>query len=252
MIAPKPTITIVVDNQAGDGLLADNAGKLKIGLEQTDILVLSHGHHDHTGRIPLVLKAARKAKVYCHPGVVQPRYSTRNGTAKAIHMPRESMAAIDKLPTEKLNWMPRARLVARGIGLTGPIPRETDYEDTGGPFFLDHQGKRADPIDDDLVLWIRTEQGLVVCVGCCHAGIVNTIKHVFRLSGMRTLRALIGGFHLLNADDKRLAQTIAALRSFAPELIVPCHCTGAKAMQMLTSSFGERVEPGRAGARYSF
>jgi 7,8-dihydropterin-6-yl-methyl-4-(beta-D-ribofuranosyl)aminobenzene 5'-phosphate synthase len=278
MIAPKPTITIVVDNQAGDGLLAEhglslwidagdtrilfdtgqgaalayNAGKLEIGLEQTDILVLSHGHYDHSGGIPLVLKAARQAKVYCHPGVVQPRYSTRNGMAKEIHMPRESMAAIDKLPAEKLNWMSRARLVARGIGLTGPIPRETDYEDTGGPFFLDPQARRADPIKDDLALWIRTEQGLIVCVGCCHAGVVNTLRHVFRLSGINRLRALIGGLHLLNAQEERLAQTVAALHDFAPELIVPCHCTGHKATQLLTSSFGERVVPGSAGARYSF
>jgi 7,8-dihydropterin-6-yl-methyl-4-(beta-D-ribofuranosyl)aminobenzene 5'-phosphate synthase len=278
MIAPKPTITIVVDNLAGDGLLAEhglslwidagdtrilfdtgqgaalayNAGKLEIGLEQTDILVLSHGHYDHSGGIPLVLKAARQAKVYCHPGVVQPRYSTRNGTAKEIHMPRESMAAIDKLPAEKLNWMSRARLVARGIGLTGPIPRETDYEDTGGPFFLDPQARRADPIKDDLALWIRTEQGLIVCVGCCHAGVVNTLRHVFRLSGINRLRALIGGLHLLNAQEERLAQTVAALHDFAPELIVPCHCTGHKATQLLTSSFGERVVPGSAGARYSF
>jgi len=278
MIAPRLKITIMVDNQAGDGLaaehglslwidagatrivfdtgqgaaLAGNAGKLGIGLEQADILVLSHGHYDHTGGIPLVLQSARKTQLYCHAGVVQPRYAMRNGTAKTIRMPRDSMAAIDKLPEENLHWTSRARLVARGIGLTGPIPRETDYEDPGGPFFLDRQGRRADPIDDDLALWMPTAQGLVVCVGCCHAGIVNTLNHVFRLSGTNRLRALIGGFHLLDAGEERLEQTVAALRSCAPELVVPCHCTGEKAMQMLTSALDNRVVPGRAGAGYEF
>jgi len=278
MIVPKLTITIVVDNQAGDGLraehglslwidagdtkilfdtgqgaaLADNAGKLGIGLERADILVLSHGHYDHTGGVPLVLKSSRKAKVYCHAGVVQPRYSMRNGTAKAIRMPSDSMAALDKLPEENLHWTSRARLIAGGIGLTGPIPRETSFEDPGGPFFLDRQGRRADPIDDDLALWMTTGRGLVVCVGCCHAGIVNTLTHVFRLSGTNRLRAVIGGFHLLDAGTERLEQTMAALRSLAPELVVPCHCTGEKAIKMLTAALGERVVPGRARAEYAF
>jgi 7,8-dihydropterin-6-yl-methyl-4-(beta-D-ribofuranosyl)aminobenzene 5'-phosphate synthase len=278
MMTPRLKITIVVDNQAGDGLLAehglslwidtgatrilfdtgqgaalaDNARQLGIGLEQADILVLSHGHYDHTGGIPHVLQSARKINVYCHAAAVQPRYVVREGTATAIRMPSASMSAIDKLPEKNLYWTSRARLVAGGIGLTGPIPRETSFEDTGGPFFLDPQARRADPIDDDLALWMLTGRGLVVCVGCCHAGIVNTLNHVFRLSGMNRLRALIGGFHLLNASEQRLEQTVAALRSFSPELVVPCHCTGEKAMQMLTAAFGARVVPGRAGAAYGF
>ena len=135
--------------------MADNARKLGIGLEQADFLVVSHGHYDHTDGIPLVLQSSRKIKVYCHAGVVQPRYAMRNGTAKTIRMPRESMAAIDKLAEENLHWTSRELLLAEGIGLTGPIPRETSNEDTGGPFFLDPQGRRADPIDDDLALWMK-------------------------------------------------------------------------------------------------
>jgi len=278
MNAPLLKITIVVDNEAGDGLaaehglslwidaggtrivfdtgqggvLADNARKLGIGLEQADALVLSHGHYDHTGGIPVVLKSSRKIRVYCHAEAVQPRYAMHNGTAKAIHMPRESMAAIDRLPEENLRWVSRAALLAGGIGITGPIPRETSYEDPGGPFFLDPQGQRADAIDDDLALWIGTDRGLVVCVGCCHAGIVNTLHHVMRLSGINRVRALIGGLHLLQAGEERLDQTVAALRAFSPALLVPCHCTGAKAMRLLTPAFGGRVVPGRAGARYEF
>ena len=43
----------------------------------------------------------------------------------------------------------------------GPIPGETSFEDTGGPFYLDPEGERADPIDDDLALWIRTDDGVI-------------------------------------------------------------------------------------------
>jgi hypothetical protein len=75
------SITILVDNQAGDGLMAEhglslwietegrrilfdaghgpalesNARALGVDLGTSDTLVVSHGHYDHTGGIPQVL-----------------------------------------------------------------------------------------------------------------------------------------------------------------------------------------------------
>ncbi|MDD5451902.1 MAG: MBL fold metallo-hydrolase [Desulfovibrionales bacterium] len=208
MNAHRFRITILVDNQAAPGLmsehglslwieaedkrilfdtgqgsaLAANASVLGVDLSEIDILVLSHGHYDHTGGIPQLLKVNKKVEAYCHPGVVQPRYAIRDGTPKPIQMPRESIVSINKLPAQRLHWVSQPLLLSERIGITGPIPRQTSYEDTGGPFFLDPEGRRVDPIDDDLALWVQTEDGLVICVGCCHAGLVNTLNHVRRLN----------------------------------------------------------------------
>jgi 7,8-dihydropterin-6-yl-methyl-4-(beta-D-ribofuranosyl)aminobenzene 5'-phosphate synthase len=271
-------VTILVDNQAGEGLLAEhglslwietedkrilfdtgqgsalesNARILGVDLGRTDVLVLSHGHYDHTGGIAQVLQQARNINAYCHPGVVLPRYIIRKGKPQPIQMPRESMAAIDKLPLERLHWVQQPILLYDKIGITGPIPRETSFEDTGGPFYLDPEGKHADSIDDDLALWIRTDDGAIVCVGCSHAGLVNTLNHVRRLSHGLRVRAVIGGFHLLNAGRERLDQTVAALRLFEPDAVVPCHCTGEPAVALLRGALGERVSPGAAGMTYQF
>ncbi len=48
-------------------------------------------------------------------------------------------------------------------------------------------------------------------------------------------------------SDAALDRTIAALRSTAPDLIVPCHCTGDQAASALKDALGERVTPGAAG-----
>jgi 7,8-dihydropterin-6-yl-methyl-4-(beta-D-ribofuranosyl)aminobenzene 5'-phosphate synthase len=271
-------ITMLVDDLAGEGLsaehglslwidtgterilfdtgqpaaLGENARRLRIGLDQASILILSHGHYDHTGGIPQVLKHVRETNVYCHPGVVQLRYSIRDGRPKPIQMPRESIAAIDELPARSIHWTSQALLLSERIGITGPIPRETSYEDTGGPFYLDPQGWRTDPVDDDLALWIRTADGLAVCVGCCHAGLVNTLNHACHLTKQDRIRAVIGGFHLLNANDQRLELTTAALRSFSPSMVVPCHRTGERAIKVLKATLGERVAPSYAGASYGF
>ena len=62
------------------------------------------------------------------------------------------------------------------------------------------------------------------------------------------LRAVLGGFHLNEASEARLARTTIELQELDPDLIVPCHCTGDAAVEALRQSFGEHVLPGSAGA----
>lgn len=278
MIALSTRVTVLIDNEAADGLAAEhgfslwletegehilfdtgqsgafaaNAEVLGIDLSLADSIVLSHGHYDHSGGLPAAFRLAGKASVYCHPEAVSPRFSLHNTPPRSIRMPTASLMALDRLPIEQLHWLQKELHISERIGLTGPIPRETDFEDTGGQFFLDRLGQRPDPIDDDLALWVGTGQGLVVIVGCAHAGLVNTLRHISRSKPGMRIRAIIGGFHLLNADPQRLERTIAALREYSPDLIVPCHCTGGIAMAALRGAFGDRVLPGLAGMTYSF
>jgi 7,8-dihydropterin-6-yl-methyl-4-(beta-D-ribofuranosyl)aminobenzene 5'-phosphate synthase len=238
---------------AGQGsAFESNARILGVDFRKTDILVLSHGHYDHTGGIPRILQEAPNVHVYCHPEIGRARYTIRNAIPKPIQMPLESQAALDLLPRGHLHWVRHRLALSDKINLTGPIPRETSFEDTGGPFFLDPRGTRADPIEDDLALWIHTDEGAIVCVGCSHSGLVNTLSHVRRLSDGAGVRAVIGGFHLLQAGRERLGQTMAALRSLDPDMVVPCHCTGHDAVQALQEALGERVTLGAAGMTLEF
>ena len=272
-------ITLIVDNHAGEGLsaehgfsllietlggrrilfdtgageaLKDNVSELDVEISSIDTVVLSHGHYDHTGGLPFVLGSARKVEVYCHPSAFLPRYSIEDGKAKPVGLPRDSARVLDRLPDDRLRWVNGPVKLTEAIGMTGPVPRETSFEDVGGPFYMDTKGEIPDRLEDDASLWIDTPAGLVVLTGCCHSGIVNTINCVFEQSGRTKLLAVIGGLHLVNADETRLKETMKALKSYAPELIVPCHCTGEKAVERLRSVFGERVLPGSSGLEFEF
>jgi len=270
-------ITIIVDNKAAEGLLSEhgfsawievagrrllfdtgqgatlagNADKLGIDLRTVDTLVLSHGHYDHTGGVPLVIARSPTAETYVHPEATGPRYSIRDGVAKQIAMPAAARTALETHAVG-VRWTTRKVQLAAGLGITGPIPRLTDFEDNGGPFFVDTDGAQPDPIADDLALWMHTDRGLVVVVGCSHAGLVNTLRHALKLSGEPRLHAVLGGFHLNEASEVRLVRTMAELQELGPDLIVPCHCTGDAAVERLRQSFGERVQQGSAGAVFRF
>jgi 7,8-dihydropterin-6-yl-methyl-4-(beta-D-ribofuranosyl)aminobenzene 5'-phosphate synthase len=237
---------ILFDTGQGPSL-ENNIPALGQDLTQTDILVLSHGHYDHTGGVAWVLRHAPDADVYCHPGVVQVRYAVHNGKAKSIGIPRRPLKALKKLSPERLHWVQGPVILAEHVGITGPIPRSTEYEDTGGPFYLDKQGWRPDPLEDDLALWIQTEKGLVVCFGCAHSGAVNTLDYIRSLNRDMGIRAVIGGLHLINAGEERMNETIAALRGLKIPLVIPCHCTGPDALKVLAEALGDSVSPGASG-----
>ena len=73
-------------------------------------------------------------------------------------------------------------------------------------------------------------KGLVILTGCGHAGIVNICRYAQRLTGVDQIYAVIGGFHLNGPlFEPIIGGTVGALAEFAPEVIVPAHCTGWKA-----------------------
>lgn len=272
-------LTVVVDNQAGDGLIAEhgyalwieaddrtilfdtaeskglqpNCQALALDLSRVTDLVLSHGHYDHTGGIASVLAKAGGARVYVHQAALQPRYVLRNGTTiEPVRMPERSMQALHHLPEDAIQWLTQPTQITERIGVTGPIPRFTDYEDPGAPYFFDQSRQRPDLIDDDVSMWLRTETGLVICVGCAHAGIVNIVNEISRITGEQRIDTIIGGLHLLHAGPERLEPTAQALNALNISRLVACHCSGAAAVDYLADHLTCQVIRGHSGLSLSF
>lgn len=238
---------ILFDTGQSD-ILIDNAQQLGIDLATADALVLSHGHYDHTGGIESVIARNSSITIYCNSGVFIPRYSRQSdGRMKPIGITRKSLDALHRI-FGNIHWVDKPLMLADDIGITGPIPRETDFEDTGGNFFYDLEGAKPDPVIDDLVVWVQTSRGLCVLTGCCHSGLVNTLQYISSLTGQAPVHSVIGGFHLLNASPERMENTCDYLHDCNVNRIVPCHCTGEKAVEYLRLRFNDRVQIGRAGS----
>lgn len=218
----------------GQGMtLAHNAARLGIDLAQTEAIVLSHGHYDHVSGLPHALQVAPKASLWFHPAATEPKF-LRNPDGTLRRISTDFMQRGEFGPGRAVHRVTEPREVAPDVWVTGTVPRTNDFEDVGGPFFLENG---PDPILDDMALFIRGPGGLTVIFGCAHAGVVNTIEHIFNRFGPQPIDTLIGGLHLAAASPDRMKKTIAALRRYAPRRMGFCHCTGQRAIHRLWNEF---------------
>ncbi len=220
-----------------------NADYLNIRLDQTESIVLSHGHYDHSGGLSCAFERAASALLYVHPDVTKTRFRlTQAGDVYDIGMPEPGKAVIQN-KLHQCHWVTEPTQLSENVWVTGPIPRKSPFEDTGGLFYFDRQGKDCDILQDDLALWITSSQGLIILLGCCHSGVINTIDYIRELSGTTAIHAIIGGAHLVDASEQRIQKTVALLDSTDIRHCALGHCTGKGAMALIADTLGEHYSP---------
>ncbi len=238
---------VLLDSAQEHGL-APNAKHLGINPENIEFLVLSHGHYDHTGGIAWLIDNGFSGGVCYHPDALEPSWSrSKNGSSRPIGIPGKDAAA---LQSGKAVLMPSAgpREIIPGMMTTGYIER-THRNEESSIFFKDRALEQADSIPEDQALFFNTSKGIVVCCGCCHAGLANTLNRVAELSGASSIYALIGGLHLYNAPLQIIKSAIDAINHRNIQVIAPGHCTGALAIEMLHNRFAKRVIPLHCGRK---
>jgi 7,8-dihydropterin-6-yl-methyl-4-(beta-D-ribofuranosyl)aminobenzene 5'-phosphate synthase len=229
-----------------------NAAILGIGFGELAAVVLSHGHYDHTGGVPVILDAAPKARVYLHPAAWDNKYSkSTDGQSRIIGMSQPAAQAIRHAASGFVETTGRTEIL-QGVFVTGKIPRATAYEDTGGPFFLDAACTRPDPLTDDQALVIDLGRSVILLLGCAHAGVVNTLNHIAHLTGGKPVSAVIGGLHLGSAGEERIRQTISRLGAAKLGCLAPVHCTGWPATARLWQAFPEIYRSASVGTMLVF
>ena len=133
------------------------------------------------------------------------------------------------------------------------MPRTTDFERG----FAIHQALRGgawepDPLilDDQALVVHVAGRGLVVLTGCGHAGVVNIVRYARALTGVERVYAVVGGFHLTGAlFEPIIGPTVQALGELDPQVIVPAHCTGWRAMYELCHRLPEPFIANSVGTR---
>jgi len=228
--------------------LIPNARNLGKDLGTIKALVISHGHYDHTGALPQVLEGCNGLDVYGHPDIFSTRYWDIEGRRRYVGIPYrrehlESLGARFCLSREQVEIGP-------GVYLTGEIPRRNNWEKGDRlQLAVTATGEilQPDPVFDDLSLVVATSKGLLLVLGCAHAGLLNIIEHVTEKFGGEKIYAVVGGTHLAFAGEEQFEETMKMFDRLQIERVGVSHCTGMAKAARLSARLGGRFFFGNAG-----
>jgi len=258
--------------------LMENMRLMKLDKTSLTKIALSHGHFDHYEAMTDLLigldllpkykkwktpvnendieewMTSSRIPIIAHPAAFRERWKVNDdGTMVGPILPPpqgEWQAAGAEIVLSEGPYQ-----LAPGCWTTGYVPRNS-FEESGrssqlryrkGPEFL------PDDLEEDQAVVINVKgKGLVVLSGCAHSGIVNTIEHAREISGVDTVHAVIGGLHLARASEDEIDQTVEYIKSIKPQLVVPGHCTGFKAISRFAREMPDQFIEGVVGATYLF
>ena len=233
--------------------------------QDIDAIVLSHSHFDHTGGLAGIVQEIGKKEIpiIAHPNIfvvsVMPEpymephrsriYLNVNLSGENSKENIERLGGSWYLVDDPIRLMP-------GVMTTGEIKKaeKVDYEKEPNIPLLDlEQGKlKPSTIRDEMSLAVNTAKGLVVITGCSHPGIVSTVRKCMKLTGIKKVAGIVGGFHLVHASSKAIDQTIGDLKTMNAQEIYSGHCTGFEAEYRFRKMFGHAFKRLHSGMVIDF
>jgi 7,8-dihydropterin-6-yl-methyl-4-(beta-D-ribofuranosyl)aminobenzene 5'-phosphate synthase len=243
--------TVLFDTGERPETVLRNAEELGVDLSTIDTVILSHNHFDHTGGLVTLRRkfkernASAMQTAHVGDGIFLPRVLDTKAAGALPPIPSHLLVSAVEVRDrfEALGGRfivhEKPRELHPGMWITGPIPR-VHPEKNWTPFMKIRKGDDLveDNIPEDQALVIDTPNGLVVLVGCGHAGIVNTMEHARSITRGKPIHAVLGGLHLLNATDQHLDWTGTKMAGFGVEHLLGAHCTGLHAVTGLRDAGG--------------
>ncbi len=237
-----------------------NADVLGFDLSNCESLISSHGHIDHAGglinlrkrmntvrqRIPLVLHedAFRNRLVKFQDG-------------RTIDLPAPNRSLLTNAGYDIIEKHSPSLWIGDTVLITGEIPRTNSFE-KGFPNHYSEveEGKmEPDPLikDDQAIIMKVKDKGLVIITGCGHAGIINTLNYAKELTGEDRIYSVIGGMHLSGGlFEPIIHTTVEELEKVKPKFVVPCHCSGLKAITEIARKMPSAFIQNSVGTNYIF
>jgi 7,8-dihydropterin-6-yl-methyl-4-(beta-D-ribofuranosyl)aminobenzene 5'-phosphate synthase len=231
--------------------IVPNSLTLNKDLKSIRKIFLSHGHYDHTGGLSEVLKLKGKVDVHAHPHVFLDRIVVFKEEGReikrfiGIHYKKSYLESLGAQFVFNTDF----NEVEKGLFLTGEVPRQTNFEKRDPRLFSEMDGSMTqDLFLDDQSLALDTEKGLILILGCAHAGMINIVNHVMHKTGKQKFYAIVGGTHLDFLTPEQLEESIKSLKRMEIGKIGVSHCTGMKAAFRLHQEFGDRFFYGCVGS----
>jgi 7,8-dihydropterin-6-yl-methyl-4-(beta-D-ribofuranosyl)aminobenzene 5'-phosphate synthase len=240
-----------------------NAEVVGFDLSDCELVISSHGHIDHAGGLLNIKrkineekqKQKQKLPLILHEDAFKNRL-VKFQDGRRISLPAPNRADLIEAGYYLVEKQSPSLWIEDRILVTGEIPRTNDFEKGFPNHYSEIDGKMEnDPLikDDQAIVLNIKDKGLVVITGCAHAGIINIIKYAKELSGEDRIYGLIGGMHLTGGVfEPLIPRTIDELELMKPRFIIPCHCSGLKAVTEIAKNMSNAFIQNSVGTNYIF
>ena len=231
----------ILFDMGGSTAFLENAKKMGVNLSLVDIAILSHGHSDHGGGLPVFLDFNKRANIYIHEKAAEGHYARRsNEKIAAIGISPQVMGG-PKVVCTNGDWQ-----VDDGILLFSTVEKRRLCS-TANDVLLAKQDDEyvKDSFEHEQNLLLTENGKKILVTGCAHRGIVNIMERAMELAG-GPLDVVIGGFHLSNPStgvceaETTIAGVAEYLNSF-PTKYYTFHCTGLEAYKKLKVLLGDKI-----------
>lgn len=227
-----PEAKILFDTGQSD-LFIRNARFLHVDLKEVDMLVLSHGHSDHSGGLHAFLEYNQKAVVYCKREALDRKFKGER---------ENGMEHPEKLDLSRFRFLTEQTEVSPNVFVL-PKLEIVNPEDTHFECFdvLRNGVLQPDRFEDEQALVIREGDKLVVLSACSHRGITNIIEQVKHNFPGEPVAMVIGGYHIHKAAPGKCSIIADYFKTMPDTRVGVCHCTGVDKFAVLAGQLGERV-----------
>ena len=232
--------TWLYDVGASDAFLK-NAKVLGVDIDEIDTLILSHGHNDHTGGLSSFLEKNKNAEIVAQETIDKKDYfSLSHDPMKNISIDHSLLKDIgDRVCYVKdSKWLSENVVVVRNTVFDYPQPKANSELLAGSDDVFS-----ADKFGHEIAVVICTKNGLVILSACSHNGVLNIIESCKKATNEERVLAFIGGAHIKDKhfdcenESKEIAEIL--LKKYPETKIVLGHCTGNKALKIMSSILGD-------------
>ncbi|MGH4141042.1 MBL fold metallo-hydrolase [Clostridium sp.] len=233
-------IKILFDTgKSGD--FVKNAETLNIDLNSLDYVMISHGHYDHSGGFKkLVEKTSNSYKLIVGNGFFNKKYGIIQGESDKYLGNSFDKEYIHKNNIDIKYIKQDIFYITENIMIFTNFKGNNDFELPNKRFQIKKDGNYVlDNFSDEIVLVVKGEKGLFIIVGCSHVGIVNILETIMLRTGL-PIYGIVGGTHLIEADEQRLNKTIEFFKEKDIQIIGVSHCTGKSASEEIKRQFAEK------------
>lgn len=233
--------TSILFDTGKSGDFIENAEKLNVDLNNLNYVILSHGHFDHSGGFKkLVDKIGNSFKLIVGQGFFNNKYKfIEENTYKYLgNSFNEEFIKENNLQMKYIKE--DIFYITENIMIFSNFKRDNDFEIMNRNFQVKQKENYVlDDFSDEIVLAVKVNKGLMIIVGCSHIGIVNIIETIMKRTGM-PIYGIVGGTHLIEADELRLNSTIKFLKENNIQVLGMSHCTGEHSIKEIKNQFKDK------------